>query len=68
MALEEINLPNDLTSVQKQAIMIKACITFLLLLGDEVLEEVLGEKTINKLGKASHHMIKSLHNHLCLKK
>lgn len=50
MALEgEAKLPAELTSTQKNAIMKKAYSILLLSLGDEVLGEVSGEKTADKL-------------------
>jgi len=48
----------------------KAHSIILLTLGDEVLGEVSGEKTVDMLWAKleSWYMTKSLHNHLCLKK
>lgn len=48
----------------------KAYSAILLSLGDEVLGEVSGEKTVDKLSAKleSRYMTKSLHNRLCLKK
>ena len=71
LALEgEEMLPAELTAAQKRVIMKKAYSAILLSLGDEVLGEISGEKTADKLWAKleSRYMTKSLHNRLCLKK
>ena len=71
LALEgEEMLPAEMTAAQKMVIMKKAYSAILLSLGDEVLGEVSGEKTVDKLSAKleSRYMTKSLHNRLCLKK
>ncbi|KHN13198.1 Retrovirus-related Pol polyprotein from transposon TNT 1-94, partial [Glycine soja] len=71
LALEgEEMLPAEMTAAQKRVIMKKAYSAILLSLGDEVLGEVSGEKTADKLWAKleSRYMTKSLHNRLCLKK